>query len=105
MAEGGAEHARVLVLVRPHDNRADVPCGAILLLQRLLAASERRGAAENLHIVVELLLDRDPIRERLRDGMFLVHEIDGDGLLRTVTARLDAEILEPRGALFARLGA
>ena len=50
---------------------------------------------EEVHIVVQLFLDRGPVGERLGDRMLLVNKGDGDGLLWAVASGLQAEVLEP----------
>jgi len=63
------------------------------------------GGRAELVDAVKLFLDRGPIFERLRDRVRFVEERDGNRFLRTMRARLDAEIIKPRGALGAVGGA
>ena len=51
--------------------------------------------AEKIDVVVELLLDGGPVGHALGDGMRLVDEIEGDGLLPVVRGGLQSEVLEP----------
>ena len=71
---------------------------------RRLAARDRCGGRADQDVVVMLLLDRGPVAEAVCDRMRLGDEIDRYRFLRTVAARLQAEIIEPRGALIAGLG-
>ena len=94
MPDGRAETAGTGLFVRPGDD------GIHGLAFDHLAAHRERMRVEEVHVVIELLFDRGPIGERLRDRVLFIHKRDRDGLLRAVGARLQAEALEP--AILAR---
>ena len=99
VADGRAETAGTGFFVRPGDDVFDVLRAAVLVFDRLLAHRERMSI-EEVHVVIQLLFDRGPIRERLRDRVLFIDKGDRDGLLRAVRVRLQAEALEP--AILAR---
>ena len=89
VADGGAEAARALFLVRPRDDRRHG-----LAVDHLLAHRERVGV-EDFRIVVEFFLVGGPIFERLGDRVLFVDESDLDRFLRSVRVGGEAEVLEP----------
>ena len=111
MADGGAEHARLAVFVRPGHHGFHRLLGYFLgavrilgfLFDDLLAAHERNGGRENLHIVIKLLFDCGPVGEAGGRGMLGDGEVQFNRLLRAVTAGLEAETIKPRGAFVAGL--
>ena len=81
--DGRAEAAGTGFFVRPGDDVFDVLRAAVLVFDRLLAHRERMRVKE-VHVVVELLFDRGPIGQRLRDRVLLIDKGDRDGLLRAM---------------------
>ena len=96
VADGAAEDAGVAILVYPGDDRLDGALGAVLLLEQLLAAHERRGGGEDFDVVVKLLADGGPLGLALHDGMVLRERGELNRLLRAVAGGLKAEEVEPQ---------
>ena len=104
VSDGRRKHARfALVKVRPRDNGLDgvrrfhfravrfflLPLHGLRAFRQLLAGGD-------LDIVIQLLFHGRPIIQALRNRAFLRSVTNRDGLLRAVTARLEAEIVEPQ---------
>ena len=108
MADRGAEDAGLLraELVGPDDDGGDfLSWGDLALLvltfRNLLGALGESLGGEDLDVVVEFLIDGGPIGEAFHDRAILIGEGDGDGLLRAMASRLQAEHLEPAGVIGA----
>ena len=96
VAEGGAEDARLAVLINPRDDRLDGLLAAVLLLEQLLAAHQRRGGGEDFDVVVKLLLNGRPLGQAAHDGMVLRQRGELNRLLRAVAGGLETEEVKPQ---------
>jgi hypothetical protein len=78
MPDGRAEAAGTDFFIRPgHDSIHGLAFDH-------LAAHRERMRVEEVRVVIQLLFDRGPIRERLGDRVLFIDKGDRDGLLRAV---------------------
>ena len=107
MPDGGAEDAcLVLVQIRPRNDVVRLFLSAVFGGVGLFAARDRRGGIKHLDVVVQLLVDRRPVRLIFRNKVRFVEVGDGNGLLRAMAAGLKSKVLKPpsvRGANGRRL--
>jgi hypothetical protein len=88
----GTETSGALSFVCPcHDRFFD---SGVLAANGLLANRQSMGS-KDLDIVVEFLVNRRPIRKRLRDGMLGVGKMDSNWFLWSVPTGLQTKMLEP----------
>src|SRR5581483_2195317 len=98
MTDGCAEDAGFLgtVFISPGDDIIVGFLTAVALFDGLFTVRDWPGGFENVDVVVVLFMDRRPIIQTPGDRAFLVGKRDGDWLLRTVAAGLQAEVFEPK---------
>src|SRR5205085_3240012 len=93
----GAEDAGLFwpIFIRPDHDESIGLLAAVPLLDDLFAARDWMSGIQNTHIIVEFFLYRGPISHSFCDRDALIDKADGDWLLWSVAARLDAQIFKP----------
>src|SRR5689334_2111469 len=97
MPDGGAEHAGLFrtILVGPDNHKIIGPLPAIIL-NDLAAMCNGVRAVEHMDVVIKFFMDGRPISQTLGNRVLRVGEMNGDGFLRPMSARLQTKILEPK---------